>query len=132
MNEESRMASRHDIIPELVKITPSWESLSEQQLLIQYWEQRSYNVSIKHDNFIANTPRVFKKKSSITFYVCKKSQDCRIQMAIALIKSCTGKYDSLPDIHSSDEDFLLNMSHQITDNEASEAMELLQKLKLPL
>lgn len=124
------MASRHDIIPELVKITPSWESLSEQQLLIQYWEQRSYNVSVQHENYIANTPHVFKKKSTIVFYVCKNPQDCRIQIAIALINSCIGKYDSLPGIDSSDDEFWSNMPHPITANEAREAMELLQKLKL--
>lgn len=123
------MANRHDIIPELVKITPSWESFNEQQLLIQYWELRSYNVIVEDDNFIANTPHVFKKKSIITFNVCKNPQERRIQIAIALIKSCTGKYDNLPDIHSSDEDFWCNMPQTISANEASEAMELLRKLK---
>lgn len=125
---ENRASKRSDIYHELAQSIPDWKSFNEYQLLEKYWKQRNYILYVKYDNRIANNPEVVKRKSTITFHVCKKHQERRIQLARALINSCHGAYDNLPNPHSSDDDLMKYRPTIISESEAKEAMEFLQKL----
>lgn len=125
---ENRASKRSDIYHELAQIIPDWKSFNERQLLEKYWKLRNYVLNVRYDNSIANNPEVVKKKSTITFNVCQKHQERRIQLARALINSCRGVYDNLPNLHSSDDDLMKYRPTIISESEATEAMEFLQKL----
>lgn len=130
MKKDSEMPTSRDIYPKLEELSPNWQSQTVDFLLREHWKKQGYDPDFDNNNHRCNEPQVSIKGRRIIFNLCSENhpRDFLTQLAIALIKSCRGKYDSLPGLHASDDDFAEHRSKRITTGQAEEAKALLKIL----
>lgn len=128
---DHQMPLRQGIDPILDNLIPDWKTHTVDFLLKKYWETREYGIEIKNKYYISYEPQVTTDENCLIFNLCSANnrRSYQLQLAIALIKSCRGEYDSLPGIDANDEEFDTHHSQIISERQALEAYALLQKLE---
>lgn len=130
MMKDPEMSLRRDVCPKLEELSPNWQSHTVYFLLKEYWKKQGYELDFGNQNFRCYEPQVTVVNKYISFDLCDKNhpKDYLIQLAIALIKSCRGEYNSLPGLYASDDEFSNHRSKKISIGQAEMANTLLQKL----
>lgn len=132
IKRDAEIPTSRDVYPELKKLSTNFETCTVCYLLEEYWRRQGYEVSLGSNNRITHEPRVtiVTKEKRIIFDLCSENhpRDYNIQLAIALIDSCRGKFDSLPGFNATDEDFINHRPKLISKLQADEANTLLGKL----
>lgn len=118
------------ICPKLEELSPNWHSQTVDFLLKEYWKKQGFELHLGNKNYRYYEPRVTVVNNQIFFDLCDKNhqKDNRLQLAIALIKSCQGEYNSLPGLYDSDDEFSKHRSQKISSKQAEMANALLQQL----
>lgn len=130
MKDDSAMSLSCGICPKLEELSPNWQSQTVDFLLHEYWKKQGFELDFDNKNYRCYEPRVTVMNKQISFDLCDKNhqKDYRLQLAIALIKSCLGEYNFLPSLYDSDDEFSKHRSQKISSKQAEMANALLQRL----
>lgn len=111
-----------------LKDVPDWDSKNVADLLVHFWQRKGYTVRICPDYWNSYEPQINICGKTITFHVAAVNSEQDLQLAIALINSDIGTYDTLPPMDSDDDSLIAALPKIISEDTAKVAYELLSHL----